>query len=391
MLGGVTIDSGGNLANGGAISAVGDAVTGIGGTLANQSGGVIAGLNAVHFHTLPGAVTNGGAIGGGTTGIVLEAGGAVLNLAGGVISGGVGVQVGPAAGVVNNFGTITGTGGIAVQFGAADGDRLVVHRGAAFTGIVAGGDGADTLDLASGIGIGTIGGVGSNFIGFETLALQGGAQWRMAGQNTLPDHADLAIGLGAMLTVAGTLRAAGTVELTRLGRLAVRPNGAIVIGDGPATDGAITVGVGARLSGIGSLRGDIIDKGLITATGGGLRVIGDVAGSGTMAIDANAVLAVSGALASRFVTFLPAGGAGGGTLQLGAPAAVTSIIRGFGATDTIDLLGIGLASSISFAGQILTVTPAVGASFALNFAGAHNPALFAIAPDGNGGTLLTYG
>ena len=374
--------AGGSLANGGTIQSAGVAVDANGGSVVNQASGVIAGGTAGIAGVVFG-VTNAGAIGGGAYGMDMF-GGSVLNLAGATIAGGVGIRVGVAGALVNNLGTITGTGGTAVQFGGGA-DRLVVHAGSVFGGIVDGAGGADVLELAADAR-GVISGVGTNFTGFETLAVQAGGLWRMTGQDTLAGGGTLAIGAGGTLMVGGTLHSDGSMTLSQLGELRVAPQGAVVVGFGRGTDGAVTVQAGQELSGIGRIRGNVVDKGTITASGGGLRIVGDVSGAGTIAIDAGSVMAVSGALGARHVTFLP----GGGTLQLGTPEAMTAKIAGFGAGDTIDLGGIGLAVGVSMVGQDLTVHEAGGGSLVLRFTGLHDAGRFIIGDDGSGGTLLGY-
>jgi hypothetical protein len=217
--------------------------------------------------------------------------------------------------------------------------------------------------------------------------VQPGAQWRVTGQNTLAGNATLALSAGSTLAVAGTLRVAGDVGTTRLGRLTVLPTGAVVVGGAPASAGAITVAAGQHITGIGALKATtIIDAGTITASGGALRLLGDVAGPGTAAIDAQSIMAVYGTLGLPRITFLPGDHQ---TLLLGNPAAVSGTIDGFGITDVIDLHGIGLATGTSFAGDTLTVTAPAGA-ITLHFAGPYEGSHFAIADDGNGGTSLTY-
>ncbi len=335
--------------------------------------------------SVAGAVVNTGTITG--SGVVLEAGGSVLNWQSGVISGPTGVRVESGAAVVNNFGTIAAPNGsaAAVRFADADGNLAVVHPGAVFVGQVRGGAGQDTLELAGGAG--TVAWLGAHYVGFETLSLQPGAHWRMTGLNTLPDDATLAIAFGSTLSVAGTLRVAGDVGLARLGSLAALPTGAIVIGNAPASSGAITVAAGQQVSGIGALKAaSIVDAGTIVASGGALRLVGSLSGTGTVAIDSHAIMAIYGAVGLPRITFLPGDGQ---TLLLGEPGSVAATIDGFGATDAIDLHGIGLATALDFSGDTLTLSAPAGA-VTLHFAGPYQAGGFAIADDGRGGTLLTY-
>src|ERR1019366_4456633 len=110
---------------------------------------------------------NAGTIGGGADGVVLTGGGTVSNAgsisgtgnAGGYISGG--------AGTVTNAGTIGG-GTDAVQFSGAFADRVILDPGAVFNGLVKGGSGGNTLELAAGTAgaTGTLSGVGTRLTRF---------------------------------------------------------------------------------------------------------------------------------------------------------------------------------------------------------------------------------
>src|SRR6201999_1285743 len=75
-----------------------------------------------------------------------------------------------AGGTVTNGGTITGQAGKAIVFGGTAPSRLVAEAGAVFNGTVIGSAGAkNTLELASSISTGTIGGIGTSFLNFGTV------------------------------------------------------------------------------------------------------------------------------------------------------------------------------------------------------------------------------
>jgi hypothetical protein len=135
----------------------------------------------------------------------------VTNAAGGLIAangGGGGasaVDIAGAEGTVNNQGTISAAAGSpailiengtvtnggtiigGVTFGGTGSDLLVVDPGAVFISGGAGASieaGAATLELASASSAGTISGIGSSFVGFDTVAIDAGANWELGGSNT---------------------------------------------------------------------------------------------------------------------------------------------------------------------------------------------------------------
>ena len=87
--------------------------------------------------------------------------------------------------MVINAGTISGVTA-AVQLAAGQANRLVVDPGAVFVGRVNGGDGVgatavSTLELASGASTGTLTGLGTQFVNFNSIAFDTGASWFLAG------------------------------------------------------------------------------------------------------------------------------------------------------------------------------------------------------------------
>jgi hypothetical protein len=119
--------------------------------------------------------------------------GAGLIVNNGLLEGGAGVLVG-AGGTLVNAGTIIGNSptGRAVEFSSSLIDTqtsvLIVDHGAVFIGTVAGG-GTVAMELAPGLGQGTIAGLGTQFIGIETITIDTSASWVMSG-----DSAGLAAG-----------------------------------------------------------------------------------------------------------------------------------------------------------------------------------------------------
>jgi hypothetical protein len=198
-----------------------------GGSVTNS--GTIIGANGIAISGAAGTVVNsGGVTGTYQTGIALSAGGSVTNRASGVIySGGpyTGVYVAGGAGTIVNSGTINGysgvvfsgtyndtltdrgtiigRGGTAVALGAGTDLMRFLPGNLLIQGTVNGGGATGTLDFVSGASIGTLTGAGAYFTNFGTATVDAGAQWVLAGSNTL--------GIGISLANNGTLTDTGTL------------------------------------------------------------------------------------------------------------------------------------------------------------------------------------
>ena len=204
---------GGTVTNFGSISG-GDAVLlGLGGTVTNAVGASISGgSNGVYIkYRAAGTVTNSGNIsasGTGGAGVDLALGGSLTNNSSGSITGNAfGVFVKGAGGTVANAGAISGAT-YAVDFAGSGTNRLIVDPGAQFIGkVTANSTAANTIELVSGTGsIGGLGGVGSAFTNFQTLAVDAGGSWTLAGANTTSSVLD-----AGSLDLAGTLNNSATI------------------------------------------------------------------------------------------------------------------------------------------------------------------------------------
>jgi Hint domain len=169
--------------------------------ITNQSGGLIHGNSFGVIADGTVSVTNAGSVHGGYSGVLLRNGGLFVNQSGGTVTGSNnGVDWQYTAGTVVNAGSIGG-GSLAVRFRAFDGNRLIVDPGAAFSGLVDGGNtigstAVSTLELASGSSVGTLTGLGASIVHFAEIDVDAGAFWRV---NVA------ALGAGYGIDVAGTL------------------------------------------------------------------------------------------------------------------------------------------------------------------------------------------
>ena len=168
-----------------------------GGFVRNVAGGLIQGGAWNGIYGTGGATTivNAGTIvgngSGANNGIQLFAGGSITNAAGGTISAPfkTAIYVKGGAGTVVNAGIISsGTSG-AVGFAAGFANRVIDDPGAAFIGTVDGGNtlgatAVSTLELASGATVGTVSGLGTQFVNFGSIDFDSAASWFISGNTT---------------------------------------------------------------------------------------------------------------------------------------------------------------------------------------------------------------
>jgi hypothetical protein len=307
---GVRLDAGGSLLNSGRIAGTGTGLTetfyfgynrlpiaanlygqtGGAGVVLNGSGDVVnsgtilgSGFSIVTTYQVGGYGPSGALISDNASGVGVDllAGGSVTNTAGGLIEGNDrGVDITGARGTVVNAGAIVGgVAGAAIHLDSSVGGLVVVDPGAVFVGTVSGGNAsASTLELASAASAGTLSGLGTQFVDFGSIAVDPGATWLLAGNNTVAH--------GATLTNAGSLSFTGTLDdagaLIGTGGMAISFAGAgslLVIEQDAVIHG--TIG--------GFLPGETIDLLGIAATGatlGANNVLSvQASGGGTVTLD----------------------------------------------------------------------------------------------------------
>jgi hypothetical protein len=259
-----------------------------------------------------------------------------------------------------------------------------------------------TLRLDVGQSIATVAASVTLMAGGQIETYDAGA-WRPIGATLRTVAANGALNLeGASFTGTGPLAVAGTLKLTTTTPVV-----------GGATYAAalsvpqLTVGSFGAVSGVGTVTGDIVNRGVITATanaaGDVLKLAGPVTGDGVLKIAAGSSFAVRGPVTTNIATLELGGPASGtvqfengmGVLKLDAPLSFTGKIDPAGAGDQIVLGGVsasaitGLSYTAGDGGGTLTLT-GTGASIALKFVGAYAASAFTYAA-GASGLVLTVG
>jgi hypothetical protein len=256
---GVCIAGGGTLRNAGVIT---------GGAGGYQSG-AIGGSGGAGLLVASGTVLNAGTITGGagfSSTLTASTGGA--GGAGVILDGGTLTTSGTIAGGAGGTGTAAnGAAGDAIQFGTVA-STLVIDPGAVFDGAVVGN--ASVNDRLALVGqIGTLTGLGTQFLDLSTVAVEAGAKWVLAGANAS----------AATLTVTGVLVDTGisafTGPTTDTGKIAVAA-GTLTLAGGFSGTGAATVAAGAVLDVAGSVTfaGDLTGAGTLLI-GGATTLTGD--------------------------------------------------------------------------------------------------------------------
>lgn len=259
---------------------------------------------------------------------------------------------------VTNKGTITGSVGL----GGGD-DVFNDYTGSTLTGQLDGGEGNDTLNLL-GTGTGSFGSVAN----FETLKVKAGS-WTLSDAEsfssgiTIDSGASLQVGAGgASGTLAGAVDVEGTFVLDRSGTLTMAN---AISGSGSVIQRGTGVSV---LSRQGSYTG------------------GTILESGTLDI---VVLHGAGTGAITF-------GSGAQTLKVETSAFqngdLSNVIKGFGASDKIDLASISDATSVDLgAGNVLTVSGSAAGTLTIHLdpSESFDGEYFHLDTDGGAGLYIT--
>jgi len=188
----------------------------------------------------------------------------------------------------------------------------------------------------------------------------------------------LRAGVGGTLLVDEVTLAGGILEGNADGYLVV----------GTTTTGEkmndLLVKTGGTISGFGVIVGaNLVDNGIITASGGTLTLMRAVSGSGKLFIDSGATLVAEKSLGVAVMKFETGGDA---TLTLDEPASMTSTVSGFGLGDMIDLTGVA-ATSLGFAEGTLTLYNGTAVVDTIAFHGSYSTANFTLQSNTQGSDI----
>ena len=286
----IRLFGGGSLTNTGQISADAsltgaNAVVITGGTGVVNNYGTILAPDGRGIEINGGSITNqsGGLISGGAiyAGIEVDSGAVIVTNAGTII-GAQGVQFSTGTATASqtaiDSGTIIGTAGVAAMFGAGN-DLMLFQPGNAFIqGTMDGGGGTNTLEFASGATAGTLTGAGAYFSNFANGTVDAGATWTLAGSVSLGSSVTLTN--SGSLTGSGTLVNAGTLNGNRLN-----------VSSGTLANQASGLLTSTYVYGANGANADVVNLGTITqASVGGsavdLKGTGEVSNGATVTTDA---------------------------------------------------------------------------------------------------------
>jgi hypothetical protein len=377
-----------------------------GGTVANGASGEIGatwkgvqiGNNGI---AAGGTLFNQGLVyasnGAGSTGaaVWIYGPGLISNAASGTIVGGPFGIVAYNQTTVVNLGSIGGSEFAfdAIRYGYAN--RMVVAPGAAFSGIVSGGDPvgatvASTLELATGAAAGTLTGLGTQFVELANVTIDAGAAWVFVSD---------AVGAGYTITDSGTLTNTGS-----LGSAVTVSAGAVLTNAaGGMITGGIVAGPGASVVNAGSISGP--HDAISAPAGVSNRVVADPGAMFSGIVDGGNAIggtivsvlelasgSPAGALTGVGTQFINFGSIefdpGAAWLVSGSPEGLAGDISGFAQGDTIEVTGI-TATGSNYTGGILTLDEAVGA-ITLDLTGSFSAGQLEV-NNVAGGVLITVG
>jgi fibronectin-binding autotransporter adhesin len=251
------------------------------------------------------------------------------------------------------------------------------------------GTGTLNVDAGSHINVASHFEIGSNVRGVGTATLFSGSTVTVAGSASIGSET-----MGSPLGTA-TLTIEGTSSFTAQNFLAVSDGSTVAMAGGMLsaglTTGNVGVAAGSQIAGYGTLAtrtgGTFMDAGKIVASGGTLQLNGNVTGPGSIIINPDSTVAITGAsLISPTITFMSGVDE---TLSLAATATVRGIISGFSVGDQIQMAGTDTAIWNSRSDSLI-LSEAGKIVSALQFSGNYSGDVFSFTHTGNLGVITLH-
>ena len=250
-----------------------------GGTLVISSGGTATGT----LLSAGGALINHGVTSSTSGTAVIGVGGDASIYNDGVIIGtniSAGVAISVAGGTVTNAGTLIGLDGTAIAFGGTTTNRLIVTSDSVISGVVSATAAAsNTLEL-SGINTGaTLSNYTTQYLGFQTLQVDSGSTWDVAGNINLGTVVNGGTLLVSTTDTLHVTSATGSGSYVVAGHGVLEFDGAVDAGQVvlSGTTAKLIVADPANFSGTvsGLARGDIIDLNGVPFSGAAATLSGN--------------------------------------------------------------------------------------------------------------------
>jgi T5SS/PEP-CTERM-associated repeat protein len=157
-------------------------------------------------------------------------------------------------------------------------------------------------------------------------------------------------------------------------------------------DGTV-IGNGAIVPASTSTGSQFVNNGWVDASGGILRIVGSLAGTGDLAIATGSELLLEGSVASSQAIDFAAGGAAS-TLALGTPWQMAATVSGFAGNDAVELVGV-TGTTLEFSDGVLTAIGPAGpdgslrAVASIRLSGTYSAGSFTLTQDGKGDSFIT--
>lgn len=345
-------------------------------------------------------VTAAGTIAAGlASGANVPSGGTYLYTDGsaGTINLGAGASLASGAGLSLNAGTLVDAGGqvtvASLTVGTASSSTLsfpYTYPASAQLAVTSAGTIAVGGDVADPGGILFAGGAGSTLLVGGTLtATNSGLYTLTSGGASLTYSGSVVAATGGFVRLGSVVLTTPSVASTTSSRLGLSVDSlsAIEVGSaGNAALGAITIDAGRSIAvGVNaSFTGNLVDNGSLGVTGSTLTELGAITGTGVLAINQNATLAVAGPVASGLTIAFQGLGASLSLLTTGTPGTIGAVVTGFQGSDSIVVDQAVTSASFNAASGLLVLSNGATAIETLHLLGDFSGKAFVVTPSSAG-------